>query len=117
MTGARSLCGVCSGYESEAETLTTQRAGVGVCPGLETSDRTVSALLELCTRMGKQGVECLDSPGFVVNRLLVPMLNEAIFAVFGAKKLRLPPPFTHTHPYGLPRTRYAAGGRRARALC
>jgi 3-hydroxybutyryl-CoA dehydrogenase len=55
---------------------------VEVIKGLETSDRTVSALLELCTRMGKQGVECLDSPGFVVNRLLVPMLNEAIFAVF-----------------------------------
>jgi len=55
---------------------------VEVIRGLETSDATMAALLSLCKRMGKEGVECLDSPGFVVNRLLVPMLNEAIFAVF-----------------------------------
>lgn len=55
---------------------------VEVIRGIDTSDETVAVLSALCVKMGKDGVECLDSPGFVVNRLLVPLLNEAIFAVF-----------------------------------
>ena len=55
---------------------------VEVIRGVETSDETVAALSALCRQIGKEGIECLDSPGFVVNRLLVPLLNEAIFAVF-----------------------------------
>lgn len=55
---------------------------VEIIRGLETSDTTIATLSALAKKMGKEGVECLDSPGFVVNRLLVPMLNEAIFAVF-----------------------------------
>jgi len=50
---------------------------VEVIRGSETSDATVALIKELCVRLGKEPVEVKESPGFVVNRLLVPMLNEA----------------------------------------
>ena len=50
---------------------------VEVIRGSETSDATVSLVKDLCTRLGKEPVEVRESPGFVVNRLLVPMMNEA----------------------------------------
>merc|ERR1719272_2329651 len=53
-----------------------------VIRGLQTSDATVEALTVLCKRIGKTAVPCIDSPGFVCNRILVPMINEAIYAVF-----------------------------------
>jgi 3-hydroxybutyryl-CoA dehydrogenase len=49
--------------------------------GLRTSDETISRLSSLAERMGKIPVESKDSPGFIVNRLLMPMINEAIFAL------------------------------------
>ena len=49
--------------------------------GLRTSDETIALLAELAERMGKMTVESKDSPGFIVNRLLMPMVNEAIFAL------------------------------------
>jgi len=55
---------------------------VEVIRGLQTSDATVEKLMQLGKRIGKTPVPCLDSPGFVCNRILVPMINEAIFAVF-----------------------------------
>jgi len=54
---------------------------VEVVRGLETSDTTVSTIRRVAERMGKIPVECADHPGFVSNRLLMPMINEAIFAV------------------------------------
>ncbi len=48
--------------------------------GLQTSDATVEAASALAKRLGKTPIVVRNSPGFVVNRLLCPMLNEAIFA-------------------------------------
>lgn len=50
---------------------------VEVIRGSETSDATVALAKGLCVRLGKEAVEVKESPGFVVNRLLVPMMNEA----------------------------------------
>ena len=50
---------------------------VEVIRGSETSDDTVQLIRDLCGRLGKEAVEVKESPGFVVNRLLVPMMNEA----------------------------------------
>ncbi len=50
---------------------------VEVIRGSETSDDTVQLIRDLCLRLGKETVEVKESPGFVVNRLLVPMMNEA----------------------------------------
>jgi len=50
---------------------------VEVIRGSETSDATVSLIKDLCVKLGKEPVEVKESPGFVVNRLLMPMINEA----------------------------------------
>ena len=49
--------------------------------GLATSDETVAIVEAFATRLGKNIVQAFDSPGFVVNRILLPMINEAIFAL------------------------------------
>ena len=54
---------------------------VEVIKGLATSEETLSATLELCKVMGKEAVEANDSPGFISNRILCPMINEAIFSL------------------------------------
>lgn len=54
---------------------------VEVVRGLRTSGETVRAVVELATRLGKTPVEVNDFPGFVSNRILMPMINEAIFAL------------------------------------
>ncbi len=54
---------------------------VEVIRGLGTSDETTQAIMDLCRRMGKEPVEANDSPGFISNRILCPMINEAIFAL------------------------------------
>ena len=54
---------------------------VEVIRGLATSDETTSTILEVCKVMGKEPVEAKDSPGFISNRILCPMINEAIFAL------------------------------------
>lgn len=50
--------------------------------GLATSDATFFALQEVVERLGKQSIVSEDYPGFIVNRLLMPMINEAIYALF-----------------------------------
>lgn len=54
---------------------------VEVIRGLGTDDATTRAVMELSRRLGKTPVEVRDFPGFVSNRVLMPMINEAIFAL------------------------------------
>lgn len=55
---------------------------VEVIRGIATSDGTTEAVVAAAKEMGKVPVECRDFPGFVSNRVLMPMINEAVFAVF-----------------------------------
>jgi 3-hydroxybutyryl-CoA dehydrogenase len=54
---------------------------VEVIRGLATSDETVAAVVALTERLDKTPVEARDFPGFLGNRILMPMINEAIFAL------------------------------------
>ena len=54
---------------------------VEVIRGLATSDETYAAVETVSRRMGKTAVEVHDAPGFVSNRVLMPMINEAIFCL------------------------------------
>jgi 3-hydroxybutyryl-CoA dehydrogenase len=54
---------------------------VEVIRGLETSDQTTARVLEVARALGKTPVEVNDAPGFVSNRVLMPMINEAAFCV------------------------------------
>ena len=56
---------------------------VEVVRGEATSDPTVATALEVCAQMGKTAVEVRDAPGFVSNRVLMPMVNEAVLALQG----------------------------------
>jgi 3-hydroxybutyryl-CoA dehydrogenase len=51
---------------------------VEVIRGMATSDETASVVETLARRMGKTPIFCSDSPGFVSNRILLPMINEAV---------------------------------------
>jgi 3-hydroxybutyryl-CoA dehydrogenase len=55
---------------------------VEVIRGQATSEATTRTVMELCRSLGKTPVEVNDFPGFVSNRVLMPMINEAIFAVY-----------------------------------
>jgi 3-hydroxybutyryl-CoA dehydrogenase len=55
---------------------------VEVIRGAATSDQTYERVKELCEGLGKTALDCQDSPGFVSNRVLMPMINEAIFALY-----------------------------------
>ncbi|MBI4817190.1 MAG: 3-hydroxybutyryl-CoA dehydrogenase [Deltaproteobacteria bacterium] len=54
---------------------------VELIPGLATSEHTFQVTRTLAERMGKKTVRSEDQPGFVVNRILLPMINEAVFAL------------------------------------
>ncbi|MCT4620693.1 MAG: 3-hydroxybutyryl-CoA dehydrogenase [Marinisporobacter sp.] len=51
---------------------------VEIIKGLTTSEETKNAIVELTNKIGKTPVEVEEAPGFVVNRILIPMINEAI---------------------------------------
>jgi len=50
--------------------------------GLQTSDATFKAIEDLAIKMGKTFVKANDRPGFAVNRILMPMINEAVYALY-----------------------------------
>ena len=54
---------------------------IEVVRGKETNDETTNKIIELSKKMNKKPVECNDSPGFVTNRILMPMINEAIYCL------------------------------------
>lgn len=55
---------------------------VEVNRALTTSTETANTIQELSGKIGKTAIDVKDSPGFAVNRILIPMINEAIFTVF-----------------------------------
>ena len=55
---------------------------IEVIRGLATSEATYTTVMDLSTRLGKTPIACNDFPGFVSNRVLLPMINEAIYALY-----------------------------------
>jgi len=55
---------------------------VEIIAGLTTNDATTKAATEFAQSLGKSTIAVKDSPGFAVNRLLIPMINEAFFALY-----------------------------------
>ena len=55
---------------------------VEIIRGAATSDETYGSIHRLTEKLGKTPLECNDSPGFISNRVLMPMINEAIFALY-----------------------------------
>jgi len=55
---------------------------VEVIRGFNTSDETAGIINDVCLQLGKSPVQVNDYPGFVANRILMPMINEAIFALY-----------------------------------
>ncbi|MBN1593292.1 MAG: 3-hydroxybutyryl-CoA dehydrogenase, partial [Candidatus Coatesbacteria bacterium] len=54
---------------------------VEIIRGMATSDETYALVKDLSEKLGKTPVEVNDAPGFVSNRVLMPMINEAVFAL------------------------------------
>ena len=54
---------------------------VEIIRGLATTDETTNPVVDICKVMGKEPIEANDSPGFISNRILCPMINEAVFAL------------------------------------
>ncbi len=77
---------------------------VEVIRGLATDDATTGAVMELSRELGKTPVEVNDFPGFVSNRVLMPMINEAVFAlmegVAGAEAIDTVMKLGMAHPMG-----------------
>jgi 3-hydroxybutyryl-CoA dehydrogenase len=54
---------------------------VEIVPGLDTAEETLAAAEQIATTAGKTPIRVLDFPGFISNRLLMPMINEAVYAL------------------------------------
>jgi len=57
---------------------------VEIVRGLQTSDDTNATVISLARRFGKTTIEARDIPGFIVNRMLIPLLNEACYGLYEA---------------------------------
>ncbi|REG50995.1 3-hydroxybutyryl-CoA dehydrogenase [Paraburkholderia sp. BL6669N2] len=77
---------------------------VEVIRGIQTSDETFDTVIAFAKRIGKSPIDVKNSPGFVVNRILVPMINEAIFALHerlaGAEEIDAGMKLGAGHPMG-----------------
>ena len=77
---------------------------VEIIRAMQTSDATFEAAKALADRLGKTAVAVADSPGFVVNRMLVPMINEAVYAysegLAGADEIDTAMKLGLSHPIG-----------------
>ena len=77
---------------------------VEIIRAMQTSDATFESAKALAARLGKTAVAVADSPGFVVNRMLVPMINEAVFAyaegLASAEEIDLAMQLGLSHPIG-----------------
>lgn len=71
---------------------------------LQTSDSTYQIVSDFTIALGKEPVSVKDSPGFVVNRMLVPMINEAVFVLYeglaGAEQIDTAMKLGASHPIG-----------------
>jgi 3-hydroxybutyryl-CoA dehydrogenase len=77
---------------------------VEIIRGLATTDETFQATGDLSEKMGKTPVEANDFPGFISNRILMPMINEAVYALFegvgGAEAIDTVMKLGMNHPMG-----------------
>ena len=77
---------------------------VEVIRGYATSDKTTATIMQLSEKLAKAPVEVNDYPGFVANRILMPMINEAIFTLFegvaGVKEIDTVMKLGMAHPMG-----------------
>lgn len=77
---------------------------VEVIRGFNTSDETNNSIKEITVKLGKTPVEVNDYPGFVANRILMPMINEAIYTLFegvaGVKEIDDVMKLGMAHPMG-----------------
>lgn len=77
---------------------------IEVIRGYSTSEDTSRAVYNLCEKLGKRPVEVNDYPGFVANRILIPMINEAVSALFegvaGVKEIDMVMKLGMAHPMG-----------------
>lgn len=74
---------------------------VEVIRGPETSDEAVATIFELSKRMGKTPVVVKDGPGFLVNRLLLPYMSEALFMLEQGMAIEVVDRY-YTHKFGMP---------------
>jgi 3-hydroxybutyryl-CoA dehydrogenase len=84
-TSSISITGIASAVEGPARVVgmhffnpPSMMQLVEVIPGLNTDEATVDAALKLAVKLGKKGIRVKETPGFVVNRVLIATMNEAI---------------------------------------
>ena len=77
---------------------------VEIIRGYDTTDEVTKAIMEMSTKLGKTPVEVNDYPGFIANRILMPMINEAIYSLYegvaGVKEIDEVMKLGMAHPMG-----------------
>ncbi len=77
---------------------------VEIIRGYDTTDEVTNAIMEMSTKLGKTPVEVNDYPGFIANRILMPMINEAIYSLYegvaGVKQIDEVMKLGMAHPMG-----------------